>query len=268
MTRTLAERIERRLNTLPIPPYAYNYGNDPQWYDRTLPNGHEITWADGYAEPGYPQCEVVLLSNWNDEYKSGYVPGPWKEGLSKYLTWDRDDTASRLADSLGKLDGVEIDWYDEYAVCDECNKAFRTVGDSYFWTMYGAINDAGCSCGDCIKADPEPFIDDYVNESYKAITFLDGSELEKAGWIKFENDDSYSGDYHSGWYGREDSPESIMSDIHDRGLSDVIFVIEGKGQFEVAFAPYVRAQEVIDNFGWAAKLIESAQATIDYNALN
>lgn len=256
MTRTLAEKIERRLNTLPLPEWAHNYGNDPQWYDRTLPNGHEITWADGYAEPGYPDCEVVLLSNWDDTGHS-YNPETRRHSYA-------DTTASRLADSLSKLDGVEIDWCDEYAVCDECNRAFRTVADSYSWTMYGSVSEGGYSCGDCIKADPESHIDEYVNESDKAITVLGANELESAGWVKFENGDSYSGDYHNGWCGRNDDPATIMESIHDYGLSDVVFVVEGVGQFEVAFAPYVRAQEVIDNFGWVKDLLDSAQTTVDY----
>lgn len=152
-TRTLSERIERRINTLPLPlpSWAHNHGNEVSWYDRTLPNGYEIKWASGYAEPGYPACEAVLLSNWNDE--SRYVKGPWRDGLSKWVVLD--DTASRLADSLSKLDGVEIDWCDEYAVCEECDKAFRTTADSHSWTMYGAWNGDGYSCGDCIKNDPD-----------------------------------------------------------------------------------------------------------------
>lgn len=261
-TRTLADKVIRRLNTLPLPPWAENHGNEVDWYDRTLPNGYDIQWADGYAEPGYPSADIVLLSNWNDE--SRYVNGPWREGLYKRVVLD--DTASRLYESLDKLDGVELEWSDEWTICDECNKCFRTTADSYSWTMYGSVNEYGYFCGDCIKNDPDSYIEEYVNESDKAITVLSASELEKAGWIKVENDDSYSGDYHNGWYGREDNPATIMGDIHDSGLSDVVFVIEGVGQFECAFSPYVRAQEVLDTFGRFKSLIESAEETVEFNA--
>ena len=261
-TRTLADKVERRINTLPDNEWNTKNGYPTETYERTLPNGYEIQWADGYAEPGYPSAEIVLLSNWNDE--SRYVKGPWREGPKKWVTVDA--TASRLADSLGKLDGVELGWSDEWAICDECNKCFRTSADSYSWTMSGVWNGDGYYCKGCALEDIDSFIVGYVNDADKAITWLDESDLEKAGWVKVENEDSYSGDYHNGWYGREDNPATIMSDIHDTGLSDVVFLIESIGQFECAFSPYVRAQEVLDQFGHLKSLIESAEQTVEFNA--
>lgn len=268
-TRTLEDKIIARLKAcLTFPDYpptddwAYSYyNNDPEWYDGQLPNGSDVRWASGYAEPGYPDARVVLFSNWNDEAK--YVRGPWREGLNpKWVV--TDNTASRLYKSLERLDGVGLEWSDEWTTCDECDKAFRTQADSYSWTMYGAWNGDGYSCGDCIKNDPEAYIEDYVNDSDKALTMLSENDLEKAGWVKVPADDTYSGSYHSGWYGRTDNPSDIMDELHSVGLSDVIFAIDSVGQFEVAFSPYVRAQEVVDTLGQYKSLIESAETTIEY----
>lgn len=267
--RTLASKVERRINTLPAP--DWNRGNgEIYWYDRTLPNGYDIQWASGYAEPGYPDAEIVLLSNWNDE--SCYVTGPWHPnllgnnyGLNRWVVLDA--TATRLYESLERLDGVELEWSDEWAICDECNKCFRTTADSYSWTMYGAWagDGYGYSCGNCIKADPEAYISDYVNDADKALTMLSENDLEKAGWVKVTNEDSYSGDYHSGWYGRTDTPQDILDELEDDGLGDVVFVVEGVGQFECAFAPYVRAETVIERFGKYQALIDQAQNVVDCN---
>lgn len=192
--------------------------------------------AAGYCEPDYPNCGIVVLGDWNDKTK-------WDSELKRSvsLTNTKADTVpGRLYAALKRIPGVECDWHDEYVTCDECYKAFRSSADSYSWTFYGAWNGDGYTCASCIKDDPTPFIDQYVNDSDKAITWADENLMEKNGWVKVENDNSYSGDYHNGWYGREDNPASIMADLHDLGHEDVVFLIEGTGQFEISFAPYVR----------------------------
>src|SRR5208337_893734 len=88
----------------------------------------------GVAEPGYDNHDIVATGNWND--------------ISKSSRHESDDIMTRLGDVLSKL-GVELEWEDEWATCDECMKLVRTSPDSYSWQRSYVDNDDGRTCVEC-----------------------------------------------------------------------------------------------------------------------
>src|SRR5262245_37415400 len=87
---------------------------------------NNIEWRADYAEPGYDKGEHgILFANWN------HYP-------------------SRLTDILERM-GYAIEWSDEWAQCDDCNRAVRTSGDSYGWRRFYYMPDDDCTilCADC-----------------------------------------------------------------------------------------------------------------------
>ena len=202
--------------------------------------------ADGYAEPWY-DIELggkgIILADWNDKSHYDRDAGKW------VVT---DDKMPRLAELAERL-GFDIEWVDEWAVCD-CGKAFRTSGNSYSWRMFGWYNeDEGYQCGECVKADPDDYIDWLVMEHTRANTILDDEELEAAGFaevpIIFEH----------GLYGGQDaSPERIAGALEELRY-DKLFSISSVGQFETAFVVWVRSKFL----GLATELLGKADIRCD-----
>lgn len=95
----------------------------------------------GCVEPRYDD-KPVILANWNN------IP-------------------SKVFDSL-ENHGFSCEWEDEWIICDECYKAFRCVGNSYSWEMFGFIGDGFAVCGNCIEWDE--YLEEMENKPRKAVT--------------------------------------------------------------------------------------------------
>lgn len=190
--------------------------------------------VDGYAEPGYPDCPNGLaLGNWND--KSYY-----DKKTNKFVT--TDNTPSRIGKLLEKL-GVEVDWEDEYLVCD-CNNAFRTSGDSYNWTQYGYIGDGWYMCGDCIKKDPCDYLEGLEGKPHKALTF--DVDIENHGYVNIcVDEEGHRESWENGLYGGQcDTPIKVAESLEMAGIVRYIFNIDSVGQFETRFSVYVHCDEL------------------------
>lgn len=90
----------------------------------------DMTYAASYVEPGYSHPNKgILFANWN------YFP--------------------RGIDSLLERYGYSVEWSDEWATCDNCNRAVRTQPDNWGWTpSYVIENDYEVICTQC-KAQSE-----------------------------------------------------------------------------------------------------------------
>lgn len=117
---------------------------------------------NGYAEPGYtdPASGIIATGNWNSVTKyEGQI------GASTVL----DDTPELLSDLLEKL-GVEIEWFDEWADCDECGKLVRTQPDGWDWHPSYQVGDGWLECDECcskrqeMEAELNQQAQDYFNE--------------------------------------------------------------------------------------------------------
>jgi hypothetical protein len=101
--------------------------------DRSVESEIEnMGYASGYAEPGHDDpARGVLLADWNVFPRD----------------FDRDLEAL----------GYAIEWSDEWSVCEDCNRAFRTEPDSFDWrpvgqTFEGFNRDGYLTlCRDCLQ---------------------------------------------------------------------------------------------------------------------
>jgi len=132
--------------------------------------------------------------------------------------------------------GCEIEWFDEWQTCDDCNGAFRKSPDSHGWTMYGAfIEDSTYGqfdiCGNCIKKDPTIYLNTIRNKETHAVTF--DLDLTEHGYVKV-------GDFEYGVQGgQKSSPTAIAELMRNSEVSDFLFSVSSQGQFSMKFALYV-----------------------------
>ena len=171
--------------------------------------------CNDYAEPGYKKENNgdILFSNWND------VP-------KHIMTWlEKNHT---------------LEWSDEWSECDECNNAVRTISDSYGWTAYNAVLElVGCTflCGDCIKDDPDDYLEELTNNSDKADTIL--GDLTKYGYKLIDKG------FENGWHpGQTDEPAPILAEAQEQyPHMDFIFGNISVGQFDIHFDLYGKKVE-------------------------
>lgn len=171
---------------------------------------NEIEYAEGYSEPGYEEPKSgILLANWN-----------------RY--------PNRLTDILEKL-GYSIEWSDEWARCQECNKIIRISPDSYSWRRYYIIYDGSETCADCVKEDLDTYESYLLNNPNKADTF--DVDWEARGFSKF-NKDCYENGFHPH---QNDNPKEIVKKL-PKNL-DYVFAIPSVGQFDVMFDLWIREKK-------------------------
>ncbi|MBU6231796.1 hypothetical protein KGP36_03940 [Patescibacteria group bacterium] len=89
-----------------------------------------LGFAPGYAEPGYAKPKRgVLFANWN------VFP-------------------DKLQGILERM-GYECEWSDEWALCDECEKAVRTEPSGYFWEPAFKEKEGSIVCRECYGDDDD-----------------------------------------------------------------------------------------------------------------
>lgn len=183
----------------------------------------------GYAEPGYtdPASGIIATGDWNHE--SHYQ--------DHVLVVD-DDTMDRVAKLLEAL-GVELEWDDEWASCDECGGLVRTQADSYGWMRSYYAFDGSIVCANCV--DPAEVLLDLEGKPGHALT-LDEIDPSEHGYVRANAEDE---SYEHGWYGgQDDSPEAIAENLRNAGVERFLFRIDGVGQFDTRFSVYVHESEV------------------------
>src|SRR5262249_6021793 len=141
----------------------------------------------------------------------------------------------RIATLLEKL-GVELEWSDEWACCDQCGKAVRTKPDSYSWQAAYASTDDGLTCHECMKADPSDYLRSLEGCSDRCVTI--DLDLEAAGYRLL------AGDFENGLYGGQaDRPELIAEALREQGVERFIFHLDTTGQFDLSFSVWVHEEE-------------------------
>jgi hypothetical protein len=171
-----------------------------------------------YAEPGYSADGPILTGNWNS------VEGD--NGLVK-----------RVGNILEKI-GCELEWEDEWSTCGDCGGLVRTEPTSYHWTpSYAFVYECELLCLNCLKKDLVPYLEEMEGNSSKAITF--DVDLSQYGYEQYNKER-----YESGWYGQNDDPKAIAKMLRAKGITRFIFVIDGKGQFDINFSVWVHESEL------------------------
>jgi hypothetical protein len=183
--------------------------------------------TEGYAEPGYddPASGVVAFGNWNNVTRY--------DGHEFHVI---DNVPGRVASLLEKL-GVELDWSDEWTICEGCHKAVRTQANSYRWRASYA--DDGCGsilCHECIKTDPTDYLQSLEGDSRRCVTI--DLDLEVAGYKLLADD------FENGLYGGQaDRPELIADALREQGVERFIFHLDSTGQFDLSFSVWVHESE-------------------------
>ena len=178
----------------------------------------------GIAEPGYGNADTVwALGNWNTKR---YV----RVGDPALTAAER--LPERLAAALERYD-VETLWLDEWIMCENCYRIFRTEPDCYQWQQYGHIDLHGQPiCADCITFDD--IEDDAINNASYCIRNTFGIDPEDHGFIQ------YNGRYQNGWHhDMTDLPTEILEATRQE-WAETVFVLSATSQFYVDFTAYVR----------------------------
>lgn len=176
----------------------------------------EYDIAEGYGEPGYTDPKAgVLIGDWNA------IPSEVCRVLER--------------------SGFELEWSDEWTIHYEGDgKAYRVSADSYGWQPSLIFSEGGdmWSAADA-EADPDGFLEacGYIDNPGKAVptNMLSQDQLRAIGFRPVETD------LQNGWYhGQTDDPMTIFNALSEYGWREVIFYLDGVGQFDVHFSAWVR----------------------------
>lgn len=125
--------------------------------------------------------------------------------------------------------------------CEECYKWYRF--DVYYANYW--VGDGFIVCEECVKENPEGYIDSLVNDPSRANTILSMDELYDQGFEKLDEH------YAHGWYGRVDDPQEIYDKLVDQYGYDVevLFSIEKtRNPFQTDFDVYIRGADLDEDY--------------------
>lgn len=163
-----------------------------------------LGYAPSYAEPGYTNPEKgVIWANWNN------------------LPRDLDRVLERA--------GYAVEWSDEWANCDDCQRAVRTSPDSYgYQPYYVFVDDCTIVCLDCV--DWAEYLESIEDDATKAV--VRKCNPADYGYTRISD----AGEYESGFHaGQTDDPRKVLADLQSRGHSHIVFRIPETSQFYIKF---------------------------------
>lgn len=230
--------------------------------------------ADDYAEPGYTKDGEgpILFADWNDNppkegerwpstfYRYIYPkPEFGNTDHTKFFSWlidayktlidedyDPDDhypypITFKMYQEILKDLGCTLEWSDEWITCSNCGNAVRYSGDCYGWLPYFTDIDGEVTCGNCLKKDPEDYLD-YLKDNERAANVFDFIDLYDHGYAPVnEEHEEFASGFHPG---QNDSPAKILKTLNKAGIWEVIFEITNTGQFDTHFIAWVKKEDL------------------------
>lgn len=203
---------------------------------------HEVNYAVieklvPEALPLYEEAGLIKKRRWGNRFVlediriDGEVPQNVLEAL------EQNDI--KYYDIMESALGCEWGFSDEYTTCSDCGNVIRTEPDSYHWQPDFYIGDGFIACNNCFNDEEdyqEAYIEDHINNPNKAVNGLMTEEqIEALGFEKLDEE------YQNGWYNRNDDPKQIYDALSDR-FSEILFFIDGVGQFHIDFGVFVRGE--------------------------
>jgi hypothetical protein len=186
-------------------------------------------WCSEYGEPGYGDVAttVVVLGDY-------WCGCDRVEGLHDYAThYPRLFARAERA-------GVELEWFDEWIIDYEADKAWRTSPDSYGWQSSVLFTEYG----DILTPDSDPadIIEYALSGDNRAISsrFLSIDDLAAMGFERWPDDDT---SFESGWHpGQTDDPTVIADRIRAEHGEDVeiLSYVTDVGQFDIRWITFYR----------------------------
>lgn len=192
-------------------------------------------YCGSYGEPGYQDDKTiaVVLGDYWIRKGSRLHKRMSKAGLGSL----GKEAYPHMFDALAEA-GVQFEWYDEWLICYDTDKAYRTTGDSWGWSPSTANSEAF----DLLTPDDEPatWLEYAMNDYRTCVTPRQCEQLptwlEANGWTRQPED----GDYESGWFsGQNADPEAIYKALSEQG-NDVVFVLTENSQFYSKFVAYYK----------------------------
>lgn len=195
----------------------------------------------------YPTIYEYLFDNW---LGYGYATSGILAGSGETF-WYSDgwDTINKMTAIIEQYPGAKEYWKergydpdefgfsDEYTTCSDCGKIIRTSPDCYQWEPDYIITDGEILCCECVKSEGESLLDEYINNTHKALPDILESAAKESGWFKLPIE------YENGWHpGQDDDPKKIAAPLIDAGI-DFLYWYDNS-QFYITFGLYVLAENV------------------------
>ena len=177
--------------------------------------------------PGYfnDVSKPVIVADWNKITDEVYR----ETGKRDYSLQNR---VERLIENMGYI----IEWDDNGICCDNCFKFTPTKPGFHGDLETAIIFDGYALCPNCIRDNPEDYLESLINNPDNADKIL-GESLEDLGFIRL-NKESYQSGFHPG---QTDDGYKVTKLLRDSGEKrDLIFSIDCAGQFDVHFSVYAR----------------------------
>ena len=195
--------------------------------ETTNPQG--LVDCDAWYQIGkYNGEDFMIVDSWDDVSEIQKALDPSFEPKDKYDT--------KVLDNY-----MPWGFGDSYTTCDECGDIICTEPDSSYWKADFFVSNNGIICGDCVRENPQEYLESLINNYNKANTILDPKDLEQEGFEKLD------GDYQNGYYDRNDNPKSILKDLMSKyPQGEFIFNIISTNPFAVDFDVYGRNLDEID----------------------
>lgn len=187
-----------------------------------------------YNDGDYPGEEVLQVSGCNEARE---LNAEIKKRLEE-LNIDPGDELSPDEDTNYIEFATDGKWEysDETFVCDGCGQLFRM--ETYGYANY-FCGDGFILCPECMKEEPETFLETLINNYHNANTLLSKEELEKLGFEQIGEE------YENGWYGQNDDPKEILDKIlAEEPDAEVVFdITKTYNPFATRFTTYIRRPE-------------------------
>lgn len=164
-----------------------------------------------------------------DEYTNTDADQEKIEDLGLNMTWygiTNENNYGKFFEDCMTYINTEWGFGDEYTLCSDCYKVIRTSPTSYDWTPDYTLGDGYIICNECAKENKEEYIQEYINNQQKAITWLNEDEIIDMGFVQL-NKEHYETGFHSHM---DDSPAMEFQKFQDQ-YEEIVFTIYANSQF-------------------------------------
>lgn len=128
------------------------------------------------------------------------------------------------------FDGDFWGFSDEYSTCGECGNVIRTSPTSYGWTPDYWLSDCEILCGNCVRSDPDDYIEWLTEQTDSAHGCHLVDPTEHGFTLVLQGLEN--GMHH----GQADDPIAIQGWARENGLA--VLWVTRSGQFDVSFNGY------------------------------
>ena len=177
--------------------------------------------------------KFFIVQSWNDiEY--------FNKKCEEYGLIDEEGEILNWDNYVAQM-GWEWGFSDEYTTCSQCGGLIRTSPDSYSFRPDYFIWEGEINCGDCVREEPEGYINYMIDSNHRCHQFVANSLLSQStlynmGFVKL--DDKFYNGLHQGM---NDEPKDVFAQYEDEYW--VIFDFQNS-QFYVEFEVFLKEKQV------------------------